>query len=92
MRHLYYVLSWGMTLNEFTILDEMEQRNAILDGVHIGERTDDKHWVLLYQLGDFYVEVFYHKADYVIVKYNPFTKSELLEPYLNEIDISSLLQ
>ena len=81
-----------MTLYEFTALDEMEQRHAILNGVHIGERTDKEHWVLLYQLGDFYVEVFYHKANYVIVKYNPFTTSEQLEPYLDEIDISPLFR
>jgi hypothetical protein len=50
-----------MTLYEFRALDEMEQQEAIWEGVHIGERSDPEHWVLLYHLGDFYVEVFYHK-------------------------------
>jgi hypothetical protein len=58
-----------MTIYQFAMLDEMEQQEAIWEGVHIGEREDDEHWVLLYHLGDFYVEVFYHKGKNVIVNY-----------------------
>jgi hypothetical protein len=70
----------------------MEQQEAIWEGVHIDERTDLEHWILLYHLGDFYVEVFYHKAKNVIVKYNAFKTTERLKPYLNQIDISSIFQ
>lgn len=80
-----------MTLYDFRLLEENEQWNAIWGGVHIGERTDDKHWILLYHLGDFYVEVFYDKQKTVIVKFNPFKSTERLHPYLNQIDITSLL-
>jgi len=82
-----------MHFNEFLQLNETEQVELLwYNGEQIGRRKEDDYLILLYQVEGFYVEVFYHKADYVIVKYNPFTKSELLEPYLNEIDISSLLQ
>jgi hypothetical protein len=32
-----------MTLYEFNALDEMEQAEAIWDGVFIGDRKDDEH-------------------------------------------------
>lgn len=32
-----------MTLYEFNATDEMEQPEAVWDGVHIGERWDEEH-------------------------------------------------
>ena len=81
-----------MNINEFRALDENEKYEAMWEGVHIDERDDPEHWVLLYQLGDFYVEVFYHKASNVIVKYTAFRNTERLKPYLNQIDISSIFR
>ena len=80
-----------MTLNEFKALDQQEQQEVIWEGVHIGERADPEHWVLLYHLGDFYVEVFYHKEKNALVKYNAFKATERLRPYLDQIDISSVM-
>ena len=81
-----------MTLYQFKTLDEREQREAVEDAVHIDERMDQDHWILLYHLGDFYVEVFYNKTTYVIVDYNAFETTERLQPYLDKIDITSVLQ
>lgn len=47
-----------MTLYEFNALDEMEQAEAVWDGVHIGERFDEEHNILLYHIDKFYVEAF----------------------------------
>lgn len=42
-------------------MDEMEQAEAIWDAVLLGDREDEEHKILLYQIDSFYVEVFYHK-------------------------------
>jgi hypothetical protein len=43
-----------MTLYEFNLLDEMEQAEALWEhGVHIGERKDSEHNILLYQIDSF---------------------------------------
>jgi hypothetical protein len=80
-----------MTLYDFRALDEMEQQAAFWDGVHIGERADGDHWILLYQIDSFYVEVFYDKVKNVIVKYTAFQTTERLKPYLQQIDLKELL-
>jgi hypothetical protein len=81
-----------MTLFEFKCLDENEKQDAIFNGVHVAERSDDEHWILLYQLDNLYVEVYYHQAKEVIVKYTPFMATQRLNPYLRQIDISHLLK
>ncbi len=39
-----------MTLYQFIALDEMEQQEAIWEGVHIADRDDGEHKILLYQI------------------------------------------
>ena len=76
-----------MTLYQFLALDEMEQQEAIWDGVHIADRDEGEHKILLYQIDAFYVEVFYHKEYNVIRKYLPFNSIDKLAPYLEQIEI-----
>jgi len=76
-----------MTLFQFLALDEMEQQEAIWEGVHIADREDEEHRVLLYQIDSFYVEVFYHKEYNVIRSYRPFSSTEQLAPYLHQMQI-----
>jgi hypothetical protein len=48
-----------MTLYQFKAMDEMEQAEAVWDGVFIADREDEEHKILLYQIDAFYVEVYY---------------------------------
>ncbi len=77
-----------MTLYQFLALDEMEQQEAIWEGVHITNREDEEHRILPYQIDSFYVEVFYHEELNVIRRYRPFSSVEQLEPYLEQINLS----
>jgi hypothetical protein len=79
-----------MTLYDFIALDEMEQQEALWEGVHIGDREEGEHLILLYQMDNFYVEVYYHKEYNVIRRYRPFKTTDLLAPYLGQIDISGI--
>ena len=79
-----------MTLRDFIAMDEMEQQEAIWEGIHIADRSDEEHNILLYQIDSFYVEVFYHREYNVIRRYRPFIETEQLKPYLGQIDISAI--
>ncbi len=79
-----------MTLYQFLALDEMEQAEAIWEGVHIAEREDEEHRILLYQIDSFYVEVFYHKEYNIIRRFRSFSSVNLLEPYLSRINQKGL--
>ena len=79
-----------MTLYQFNQLDEMEQAEAVWDGVHIGERQDGEYTILLYQLRSFYVEVYYHREYNALRRFRSFSSINQLGPYLDRIDISKL--
>lgn len=76
-----------MTLYEFKQLDEMEQAEVVWDGALIGDRQDDVYNILLYQIDNFYVEVYYHKEHEVIKKLRSFSSTEQLQPYLEKMDL-----
>lgn len=75
-----------MTLYQFNTLDGMEQAEVLWDiGVHIGERRDEEHKILLYQIDSFYVEVFYHQQYNVIRKIESFSSVEQLALYIEKM-------
>ncbi len=80
-----------MTLYEFNALDEMEQAEAVWAGVHIGERFDEEHNILLYQIDKFYVEAYIHREYGVLRKFRSFSSTYQLELYIGQIDIVKLL-
>jgi len=49
-----------MTLHEFRLLTDEEQKKIIYDeGIYIGKRKLNGQTVLAYQLEDFYIEIFF---------------------------------
>ena len=77
-----------MTLNQFHKLDEMEQVEALWEfGVQIADRHEGEHKLILYQIDAFYVEVWYHKEYDVVRKYRAFSSMDILEPYLDKLNI-----
>jgi hypothetical protein len=82
-----------MTLDEFTSLDEAMQAEALIDrGVFLAERMYKNFSIFLYQLDDFYVEI-YHNLKYNVMQgMRSFQEEEDLEPFLENIDISSIYQ
>lgn len=48
-----------MTIKQFRELDEMEQHEAMWDnGVMVGDRLEGEHRIVLYQIFDFYLELY----------------------------------
>lgn len=80
-----------MKLAEFNLLDEIGQAEALLNhGVLIAERLYKDFTIFLYQVNEFYVEVYYHNRFTMIQGFRGFASTTALEPYLEEIDITAL--
>ncbi|RYY62803.1 MAG: hypothetical protein EOO12_13250 [Chitinophagaceae bacterium] len=82
-----------MTLTEFEQCDGGSQLAIINEsGVPIGMRAHGPYEVHLFQVDAFYTEIFFRKSDRSIWKVGGFDHPVLLQPYLEQIDISSLWQ
>jgi hypothetical protein len=80
-----------MSLFEFNLLNETQQAEILWEnGVHIGERADQEHTIVLYQIEGFYVEVFYHRGLNAIKRFRSFSSTDQLMPYTNKINIAGL--
>ena len=60
------------------------------DGVYLAERNDGCFRISLYQVNDFYVEIYYHKTRYFYICIRSFDDASELYPYLQDIDISEV--
>ncbi len=72
--------------------DEIEQAEAVWSGVHITDRDDGEHKILLYPLikERFYVEAYYHKEFSVLRKFRAYKTTELLDLYADQTDVVKL--
>ena len=88
-----FYLSCRMTLDEFTLLDEPRQAEALIDhGIFIAERTYKNFDIFLYQIDNFYVEIYHNLNFNVMQGMRSFEDFDALEPYLEAIDISCLYE
>ena len=82
-----------MTLYEFKLLGEEEQPQGVWDlGEHLATRMTGAYKILLWQIGDLYIELFYNYVDSKIEKIRTFRTTELLTPYLDQIDITAIFK
>ena len=80
-----------MNFTEFRLLDEMKQAETLIEhGVFLTERLYKNFSIFLYQVNDFYVEVYHNLRFNVMQGMRSFEDDEALEPYLENIDISCL--
>ncbi|MGV3657410.1 MAG: hypothetical protein ACO1NX_05630 [Chitinophagaceae bacterium] len=81
-----------MTIQQYKALKPDEQTSFLCKaGVSIAERKVGPYLIVLFQVEGFYVEVFYNAANYQMVKLVSFYNTTLLEPYLSDININSLV-
>ena len=81
-----------MKYNDFTTPEELEQVDAAWkNGTLLGMHTENFHTILLYELDNVYVEATYHTHFNVLLEVESFKDMERLDPYLEQIDIGSLL-
>jgi hypothetical protein len=81
-----------MKLSQFQQLTFDEKVHTIYDhGVYIGKRKGNGYTILLYQVAGFYVEVVYKKYRNVILNLESFDSTDLLQPYLDAIDLEAIV-
>lgn len=81
-----------MTLFDFKLLDYSEQVNLLhTEGVFVGKRKVSEYTVILFQLQTFYIEVYYTKYRKLIHHFNCGESTQMLNPYLEQIDVEDLV-
>jgi hypothetical protein len=82
-----------MTLFDFRLLTGNEQIKLLYAyGVYVGKRRVKGQVVVLYQLEDFYVEIYYKKYRHYVSSIHSFCSTALLNPYLDQINIEDLIK
>ena len=81
-----------MTLQHFNTLSQHKlHRKLLLNGVWLADRQTQESTILLFQLDSFYVEVYFTKQGNEIIESNCFYSVDLLNPYLEDIDLSCIV-
>lgn len=81
-----------MKLSDFILLKEDQKRLIVLHaGVLVAKRSCEGCCVFLFQLDNFYVEVYCRLADKAVREYRTYTEVDQLTPYLNSIPLDGLL-
>lgn len=73
-----------MGIYEFMNLSDDKKGEAILNGFFVGHRKTKTETATLYCLESFFVELIYTKDHSKFIRFRPFTKIYLLEPYLDQ--------
>lgn len=78
-----------MTIKKFRDLDEMEQHEAMWEyGVMVGDRIEGEYRIVLYQIFNFYIELYYHIELNVLRRLHTFDELEALDIYINKFKLS----
>ena len=81
-----------MTHRKFSSLSKKQKQTSLLKtGVFLAERKVGFFKVMLYEVQNFYVEVFFFKWSKNAIGFRTFTSVDSLQPYLRTIDLASLL-
>lgn len=81
----------ALSLTEFIDLPQELQFEVLhKHGVYVGKRKVDGQTVVLFQLHGFYVEVYYKQYRKIIDRINTSDSTEILQPYLDQINIRDL--
>ena len=81
----------ALSLDEFKNLPQELQFNLLhKHGVYVGKRVVGEQIVVLLQLHGFYVEVYYRQYRKTISHILTSDTTEILQPYLNQINLKGL--
>jgi len=80
-----------MDIRDFNFMDGKAKTEVLTtEGVLLAERNDGCYRISLYQINDFYVEIYYHKTRFFYICIRSFTDVAELFPYLEDIDITEI--
>jgi len=67
-------------------------KTFLKDSVHVATRPGLFCTIALFQIDDYYVEVFYNKKTREVGRIKTFHGTDLLDPYMKYIDISEIVE
>lgn len=77
-----------MNLEQFESLDLYEKMEAVLKAVFLADRLTENHYVRLYHLDNFYVEVYFDDGTHLIDNFRSFNQTMFVLPYLEDLKIA----
>jgi hypothetical protein len=81
----------ALSLTEFMNLPQELQFTVLhKHGVYVGKRKVEKQTIVLFQLHGFYVEVYYKQYRKIIDHIITSESTDILQPYLDQINIRDL--
>jgi hypothetical protein len=81
-----------MRLSDFILLSEEEKKRVVLhEGVLVGKRDNNRCKVFLFQMENYYVEMYCNRQSKTVESYYAFQHTRLLRPYLPTIPFDDLL-
>ena len=80
-----------MTIYEFAKLSNDEKATTTWNGTFLAHREKQSIKYALYAVAEFFVEVSYNSTNNEILDFSPLQTRRLLEEYLTDIDIETLL-
>ena len=76
-----------MTIYEFTLLNEKDKADLVLNSLFLAQRQEGDVHFELYYLDDIFVEIWHDPAKDRIYSMKPFSSRRLPEEYLEQISI-----
>ena len=80
-----------MTIYQFTLLNEQDKADLVLNSVFLSERIEGDMLFQLYYIDDFFVEIWHDVVLDRIYNMRPFSARRLPEEYLEDISIADLV-
>lgn len=77
-----------ITSDDFNRLDYKEKTEAILKGTFLVGRFTDDYYIKLYNVHNFYVEVFFDDRNHLITHFRAFEHTLFVLPYVDELKIA----
>ena len=80
-----------MHIRQFDVMDGISKTEVLSKfGVFLAERTDGCFRITLYQVENFYVEIYYHTTRFFYICIRSFDEVSELNAYLQNVDISEV--
>ena len=77
-----------MSADLFNLLGYNEQMEITLKGTFLADRLTEHAYVKRYNVGNFYVEMFFDDASHLITHFRAFEYTLFVLPYLDELRIA----
>jgi len=79
-----------MDIYRFLLLPRQQRAEIVFGTTPLARRFEPGCTMLLYQIGNFYVEVHLNTANDIVERVIPFKSTELLEPYLSAVSFADI--